>query len=354
LTRIDRLVFGETREEKPVHLYILRNSSGAEARITNYGGILVSLAMPDKKGELSDIVLGYDTLEEYIRDDAYFGCIVGRYANRIARGRFTLDGKEHRLSVNDGQNHLHGGTRGFNRAIWDCKVVEEEDRSGVVLFYLSHDGEEGYPGNLSTLVTYSLTNENELRLEYKATTEADTVVNLSHHSYFNLAGHGAGDVLGHVLTINANRFTPVDKGLIPTGKVRSVEGTPMDFRKPTPIGEMINRDHGQIKIAGGFDHNFVLDKAEGEVELAARLYEPSTGRTMEVLTTEPGVQFYSGNFLKAVKRGKNGSIYGPHHGLCLETQHFPDSPNKPHFPSTVLRAGEEYRQTTVYRFTVED
>jgi aldose 1-epimerase len=354
LKRIKKRVFGETQEGESTHLYILRNSSGAEARITNYGGILVSLSMPDHRDELSDIVLGYDTLEEYTRDDAYFGCIVGRYANRIARGRFTLDGNEYRLSVNDGENHLHGGTRGFNRAIWDCQVVEEEDRSGVLLSYLSHDGEEGYPGNLSTLVTYSLTDGNELRLEYRATTDADTVVNLSHHSYFNLAGQGEGDVLGHSLTINADRFTPVDEGLIPTGEVRSVEGTPMDFRRPVQIGERINGDYGQIRVAGGFDHNYVLDKAEGKVALAARVHEPSTGRTMEVLTTEPGVQFYSGNFLEAGRRGKNGSFYGPRLGFCLETQHFPDSPNKPHFPSTVLRAGEEYGQTTVYRFTVED
>ena len=340
--------WGETPDGRGVQLYSVVNGHGAEAQITNYGGILVSLSMPDKDGRLDDVVLGYDSLSEYVDDLSYLGCIVGRYANRIAGGRFTLNGVEHVLTANERWNHLHGGIKGFSKVVWGAEAVEREGSAGVALSYLSRDGEEGYPGNLKAEVTYLLTEEDELRIEYEASTDRDTVVNLSHHSYFNLAG--GGDVMDHVLTLFADRFTPVDGELIPTGELRSVEGTPMDFREPTTIGERIDVDYGQLELAGGYDQNWVLDREGPGLSLAARVHHPGTGRYMEMSTAEPGVQFYSGNQLPSHIPGKGERRYGPRHGLCLEAQHFPDSPNRPEFPSTVLRKDETYRQTTVYRF----
>ena len=349
---IDKQAFGEMLDGRTVHLYTLTNANGVEARITNFGGIVVSLSVPDRDWNMGDVVLGYGTLEEYLGDDRYFGCIVGRYANRIARGRFSLNSVEHVLVRNDGENHLHGGEKGFNKVLWGAEEVEGEDEPGLSLTYLSRDGEEGYPGNLSVRVVYLLTDEDELRIEYAATTDRDTVVNLSHHSYFNLAGAGAGEVLGHVLMIDADRFTPVDLGLIPTGELESVNGTPFDFLDPTEIGARIDMGCEQLRLGGGYDHNWVLNGENRSPSLAARVFEPSTGRVMEVYTTEPGIQVYTGNFLGDVT-GKGGRVYRRRGGLCLEAQHFPDSPNRPGFPSTILRVGDTYTQTTVYKFSTD-
>jgi len=346
--KVESQEWGETPDGQGVQLYTVVNGRGAEAQISNYGGIVVSLKVPDRDGRLDDVVLGYDTLPEYVDDLSYFGCIVGRYANRIAGGRFTLNGVGYILTANERWNHLHGGIRGFSKVVWRARAVERGSSAGVELTYLSRDGEEGYPGNLRAEVTYLLTEDDELRIEYEATTDKDTVVNLSHHSYFNLAG--GGDILSHEFTLLADRFTPADGELIPTGELRSVEGTPMDFTVPTTIGERIEADYEQLELAGGYDHNWVLNRGDPGLSLAAVVHHPVTGRTMEMSTTEPGVQFYSGNQLPTHISGKRGSRYGPRHGLCLEAQHFPDSPNRPEFPSTVLREGETYRQTTVYRF----
>jgi aldose 1-epimerase len=345
--------FGKMADGTPVDLYTLTNASGAQVKITTYGGAVVSLLMPDRDGNLDDVALGFGTLEEYVEKSPYFGCITGRYANRIAKGRFTLNGVEYTLAQNDGQNHLHGGVRGFDKVVWDAQEKSSGDGAGLDLTYLSQDGEEGYPGNLSVKVTYTLTNDDELRIDYLATTDADTVVNLTNHTYFNLADGGAGDILGHKLMIDADRFTPIDGTLIPTGELRSVESTPMDFRQLTAIGARIEQDDEQLRFGLGYDHNWVLNNSAGVLALAARVREPVTGRVMEVYTTEPGIQLYSGNFLDGSITGRSGKVYHKRNGLCLETQHFPDSPNKPDFPSTVLRPGETYRTTTVYRFTVQ-
>lgn len=315
--------------------YTLKNRNGVEASITNYGGAVTSLKVPDRAGVFGDVVLGYETIEEYMRNPRYFGALIGRHANRIARGKFSLNGVEYQLATNNGANHLHGGNRGFDKQVW---TVTESAADTLRLRYFSADGEENYPGNLTVDVEYSLNDENELRIEYHATSDKDTIVNLTNHSYFNLAGEG--DILGHELMLHADAFTPVSDDLIPTGEIKSVENTVMDFRTARLIG------------SGGYDHNFVLrDWDEGKFRLVARLREPSSGRVMEVLTTEPGIQFYSGNFLDGSLRGKGGVAYQQYAGLCLETQHFPDSPNHANFPTTVLRAGEEYYQLTVYRFT---
>jgi len=348
--KIERRFFGKTGEGNPAYLYTLVNNLDVEAKVTNYGGIVVSLVVPDREGKTGDIVLGYDALDKYLEDDSYFGCIVGRYANRIADGRFTLNGAEYSLSLNDGNNHLHGGIRGFNKVPWAAEEVKGKDYVGLKLTYLSRDGEEGYPGNLSVQVTYSLTDGNELRMDYLASTDRDTVVNLSNHSYFNLAGAGVGDVLGHILTINADRFTPVNENLIPTGELKSAKGTPLDFTRPTAIGARIDHEYEQLKFGGGYDHNYVLNNCDGLLALAARVYEPTTGRAMDVSTTELGIQLYTGNFLDGSKIGKRKIRYGRRCGFCLEAQHFPDSPNQPCFPSTVLKAGGIYKQTTIYRF----
>ena len=349
--KVEKQIFGSV-DGKDVFLFKLHNKNGMRADITNYGGVVVGLHAPDRDGHLDDVVLGYETLDGYTVRPSSFGCIVGRFANRIAGAHFTLDGVEYLLAANRGQHHIHGGVKGFNRVVWEAKTVAEESAVGVELSYLSADGEEGYPGNLNCTVTYLLTNENALRIKYVATTDRPTHVNFTNHSYFNLAGHGIGNIEGHQLTIMAEQFTPVDEDLIPTGEFRSVAGTPFDFRTPHLIGERINANDNQITLARGYDHNFVLNSQDGSLALAALVTESNTGRVMEAWTTEPGVQFYSFNSRNSVT-GKAGRVYGPRGGLCLETQHFPNSPNQPNFPSTILRPGETFRSETVYKFSVE-
>ncbi|HEX7051782.1 MAG TPA: aldose epimerase family protein [Longimicrobiales bacterium] len=352
--RITRADFGTTPEGETVELFTLRNPHGIEVRAMTYGGIIVSLRTPDREGRLGDIVLGFETLDRYLEGTPYFGAIIGRYGNRIAGGRFELDGETYTLATNDGPNHLHGGNRGFDKVIWEAAPFENDTAVGVTFSYRSPDGEEGYPGNLDVQVTYTLTNSDRLVFDYVATTDKATPVNLTQHSYFNLAGAGNGDILGHELMINASAFTPVDSTLIPTGEIRSVEGTPFDFRTSTAIGARIDADDQQIRYGPGYDHNFVLDREGAGLALAARVVEPSSGRTLEVYTTEPGLQFYSGNFLDGTITGKDGKVYGHRSGFCLETQHFPNSPNQPSFPSTILRPGEEYRSRTVLAFGVSE
>jgi len=347
--------FGATPDGDNVRLFTLTNANGIEVRVITYGAIIVSLKVPDRNGVPGDVVLGFDDLNGYLGASPYFGALVGRYGNRIGGARFELGGTSYTLAANNGTNHLHGGVRGFDKVVWDARARDDGNGAGVVFRRTSPAGEEGYPGALSVQVAYTLTNANELIFDYLATTDAPTPVNLTQHSYFNLAGDGSGDVLGHLLTLNADRYTPVDAGLIPTGELASVEGTPFDFRTPHTIGERIGADDEQIRLGGGYDHNFVLNR-EGvgpdELVLAARVEEPTTGRFLEVHTTEPGLQFYSGNFLDGTLAGKGGVVYRQRYGFCLETQHFPDSPNKPDFPSTILRPGEEYRSRTVLTFGV--
>lgn len=348
--------FDTTPDGEAVSLVTLVNVHGMEVRAMSYGGIILSLKVPDRDGTLGDVALGYDHLAGYLAETPYFGAIIGRYGNRIGGARFDLDGESYVLEANNGPNHLHGGLAGFDKVVWDAEPFENEEGVGVVFSRTSPDGEEGYPGNLSAEVTYTLTDGNELIFDYLATTDAATPVNLTQHTYFNLAGHGGGDVLGHRLTIDASRYTPVDGGLIPTGEMAPVEGTPFDFRSPHLVGERIGVDHPQITFGGGYDHNWVLDRegvAEGALAPAVRVEEPASGRIMEVFTTEPGLQFYSGNFLDGSITGKDGAVYRFRNGFCLETQHYPDSPNQASFPSTILRPGEEYRSRTVYRFSVE-
>ena len=350
-TTIDKRTFGAVEDGQGVDLYTLRNSSGMEVSITNYGGAIVSLKVPDRTGKLADVVLGYDDAHGYVTDKAFFGAIIGRYANRIAHAKFTLDGTTYSLAKNDGENELHGGTKGFNKRLWTVKDVSGKDGEALELTYLSKDGEEGYPGNLTVKVIYTLTPKNELKIQYQATTDKDTVVNLTNHSYFNLAGQGNGDILGQRLTIHAAEFSPVDATLIPVGAPRNVQGTPFDFSHSEVIGARINQDDQQLKFGRGYDHNWILNpKGEHPLSLAAEVYEPNSGRVMEVWTTEPGVQFYSGNFLDGTVHGKEGKTYGHRSALCLETQHFPDSPNHPAFPSTILKPGQRFHSTTIYKF----
>lgn len=327
-----------TADGQDVSLYTLTNEHGFEVSITNFGGAVVTLKAPDRSGLFADVVLGYETLEEYVQNPRYFGGLIGRHANRIGLGKFSLSESVAQLTQNNGVNHLHGGAKGFDKRVW--KVVAYT--TSLQLEYFSPDGEEGYPGNLTARVTYSLSAENELQIDYEATTDRETIVNLTNHSYFNLAGRG--DILGHELTLHAGAFTPVSQELIPTGEIKSVADTPMDFRRGKPIGT-------DLEAAGGYDHNFVLNNFAGSLQPAARLYEPGSGRVLEIFTTEPGIQFYSGNFLDGTLSGKGGAVYHKYTGLCLEPQHFPDAPNHPNFPSTVLRPGETYRHTSVYRFS---
>ena len=341
---LEKKEFGTMPDGQKVNLYILTNPNGMKAEITNYGAILVSLSVPDKNGEFADITLGYDHLDGYLKETPYFGATVGRYANRIKDGKFTLNGVEYSLAQNDNNNHLHGGIKGFDKRVWDASPFEEKDSAGIKFSYLSPDGEEGYPGNLSCTVTYTLTKNNELKIDYEAQTDKATPVNLTHHSYFNLQGQGTGDILDHILYINADQYTPNDEELIPTGGIASVKDTPLDFTSPTAIGERINQ------VPGGYDHNFILNGEQGSLRLAAKVSEPDKGRVMEIHTTEPAIQFYTGNFLDGSLTGKSGKIYEKHFGFCLEPQHFPDSPNHPSFPSTILKPGEKYTKTTLFRF----
>ena len=343
--------FGKTAAGENVDLYILKNVHGMETRITNYGGIVVSLTAPDRNGAYADVVLGFNDLESYLtKNDPYLGAIIGRYGNRIAKGSFKLSGVEYKLAVNNGENHLHGGIKGFDKVLWTGKEMRTPNGPAVVLTYVSKDGEEGYPGNLRVRVTYTLTNKDELKIDYFATTDKATVLNLTHHSYFNLLGEGNGDILQHQVTINGARFLPTDSGSIPTGELAKVAGTPFDFLKSTAIGARINQEHEQLKFGNGYDHTWVINGRPGTLRLAATATESSQGRVMEVWTTEPGVQFYTGNFLNGSLTGKAGKPYPRRSGFCLETQHYPDSPNQPSFPTTTLRRGVPYRSTTIYRF----
>jgi aldose 1-epimerase len=347
-SHVTREPFGTTPSGEAVERFTLASAGGMRIRVMTYGGIITSLETPDRRGVVGDVVLGYDSLAGYLKDSPYFGAIVGRYGNRIAKGRFTLDGREYRLATNNGPNHLHGGVRGFDKVVWHAEPFDGARGAGVVLTHTSPDGDEGYPGTLDAKVTYTLTGRNELRIDYEATTDHATPVNLTQHSYFNLAG--SGDILSHELMIAADAFTPVDSTLIPTGVIAPVAGTPFDFRTPHAIGERIGADDEQLRFGGGYDHNFVLTRAGGGLALAARVRDPASGRTLEIRTTEPGVQFYSGNFLDGSITGKRGVVYAHRSGLALETQHFPDSPNHPRFPSTILRPGKVYRSRTVWIF----
>lgn len=335
-----------------MELYSLKNASGAEVKITNLGGIIVSLTVPDRDGKMDDVVLGLDHVEDYPKVGRYLGALVGRYANRIAGGKFTLGGKEYTLALNNGANALHGGLIGFDKAVWDATPQLTAENPSLKLAYLSRDGEEGYPGNLRVEAIYSWSNDNVLTLQMSATTDKPTIVNLTNHSYFNLAGAGKGDVLDHEVMINARHFTPVNDALIPTGELRAVEGTPLDFTRPMAIGARIEADDEQLRRGNGYDHNYVIDKPLGELGLMARVREPASGRVLEVLSSAPGVQFYTGNFLSGIP-GRGGAVYNKRHAFCLEPQHYPDSPNKPEFPSTVLEPGQVYRHTIVYRFSVQ-
>jgi aldose 1-epimerase len=343
--------FGKLADGTLVELYTLTNMKGMQAAITTYGGAIVSLTAPDRTGHYADVVLGMDSLAGYQQQKAYFGALIGRYGNRIGNAQFQLDGKTYHLPKNDGQNTLHGGTKGFDKRVWKAREVHSSAGPALELTYVSKDGEEGFPGTLTAKVVYTLTNENELRIDYTATTDKDTVVNLTNHSYFNLAGAGEGTILDHQVMINADRFTPVDAGLIPTGELRPVKGTPFDFTQPTAIGARIGFDDQQLKFGRGYDHNFVLNNNGTGLRKAAEVYDPKSGRVLEVFTAEPGLQFYTGNFLDGTVRGKEGKVYLYRGAFCMETQHFPDSPNKPSFPSTELKPGQTYHTTTVYRFS---
>ena len=344
---LTKSVYGKLADGTQVDVYTLTNAAGMRARLITFGAILVSLETPDRDGKLADVTLGYDTLGEWVKGTSYFGATVGRYANRIAKGKFTLDGKAYTLATNNGPNHLHGGIKGFNKVLWDAKPVRAANAVGVAFTRVSKDGEEGYPGNLTATVVYTLTSANELKIDYTATTDKPTIVNLTHHSYWNLTGGAAGDILGHELMLAADQYTPTDEGLIPTGVMAPVKGTPLDFTKPTAIGARI------AKVAGGYDHNFPLRAKGPEMALAARVTEPKSGRVLEISTTEPGIQFYSGNFLDGTEIGKGGVAYKKHFGFCLESQHYPDSPNKPDWPSVVLRPGQTYRHTTIHKFSAK-
>jgi len=344
-----------TPQGEAVDTYTLTSPGGMEVRAITYGGIITSIRVPDRNGKVADVALGFDSLEPYLKNPPFLGAIIGRYGNRIARGRFTLDGKTYTLATNNPPNHLHGGVRGFDKVVWKAESFMKDDTVGVVFTHTSPDGDEGYPGNLALRVTYTLTPRNELEVDYQATTDKATPVNLTQHTYFNLAGEGSGEILDHVMTIHAARYTPVDSTLIPTGELATVENTPFDFRTPTPIGKRIGANDQQIRFGNGYDHNYVLDRAQGETGMvpAAHVVEAGSGRVLDVSTTEPGVQFYTGNFLDGSLKGKSGQTYARRTGFCLETQHFPDSPNKPAFPTTILKPGETYTSKTTFRFSVQ-
>jgi aldose 1-epimerase len=345
--------FGTLPDGRDVTIYKVTSPTGMVMEVTNYGGIITRLTAPDRDGKFEDIVLGYDNLEGYLTETPYFGAIIGRYGNRIGKGQFTLDGETYTLAQNNGENHLHGGIQGFDKVLWNAEPFSMGNEYGIVFTYESPDGEEGYPGNLSVKVTYLLTADNRVIFSYQATTDKATPVNLTQHSYFNLAGPSSDSILDHELMLAADHFTPIDSGLIPTGEIRPVAGTPFDFTTATPIGERINADDEQIVFGLGYDHNWVLSDMTSDMRLAARVHEPTSGRVMEVLTEEPGIQFYAGNFLDGTITGKGGNVYEYRSGFCLETQHFPDSPNQSSFPSTILRPGETYQTRTIYAFTTD-
>ena len=349
---VARAPFGKTGDGRAVEIYTLTNAHGVEMRVITYGGIISSLKVPDRHGQFGDVVLGFDTLDGYLKDPPYFGALIGRYGNRIAKGQFVLDGKTYKLATNNGPNHLHGGVKGFDKVVWNAVPGENGDGVSVTLTRTSPDGEEGYPGQLHVTVRYTLTDKNELAIEYRATTDKPTPVNLTQHSYFNLAADGT-DILGHELTIHASRYTPVDDTLIPTGELAPVQGTSFDFQESTAIGARIDADSQQLKNGHGYDHNWVLDRNGPGLRAAARLVDPKSGRTLDVATTEPGLQFYSGNFIDGTNTGKGGRVYGRRTGLCLETQHYPDSPNHPNFPSTILQPGQTYSSRTVFTLSVQ-
>lgn len=348
---VTKEAFGKNTFGEDVEIFTLTNSAGMKARIMNHGGTLVSLEVPDRDGKLADITLGHDTAAEYAEGGPYFGCAIGRFGNRIKAGKFTLDGVEYSLAINNGENALHGGLRGFDKVVWDAEVLE--DQNAVRMTYVCADGEEGYPGEVKTVMTYTVTENNEWIIDYEATTDKATPYNVTNHAYFNLAGHDAGYIGDQVLMVNADGFLPTDAGNIPFGNVQPVEGTPFDFREPTPIGARIDTEDEQIKAGYGYDHNYCLNKAEeGELSLAARAMDPNSGRVMEVFTTEPGVQLYSANWLDGTLKGKGGCMYERRSAFCLETQHYPDSPNQPQFPSTILRPGTTFASRTVHKFSV--
>ncbi len=350
---IKKRIFGVTDEGYTVHIYELGNSQGMKAAIINYGGRVVSLKVPDRNDNEADVVLGYDNIESYVKDsNTYFGAIVGRHANRIEGASFILNGQEYVLAKNDGNNHLHGGIKGFDKVIWNADIIKKNNQEQLQLTYTSPDGEEGYPGNLDIRVTYSVTEENELRIDYYAVSDKDTVVNLTNHAYYNLAGHDAGTILKHQLKINGESFTAINDECIPQGEIRKVYGTPLDFTTMKPIDWAFSSEDEQFRCGKGYDHNWVLN-VDGKIpEKAAELYEPVSGRTMEIYTTMPGMQFYSGNFIGNGLHGKGGAVYTDRTGLCLETQYFPNAMRHPEFPSPVLKAGSEYKHTTIYRFSV--
>ena len=350
-SNVSKEPFGKTADGKRVEIYTLTNANGVKVRIMNYGATIVSLEVPDRNGKLADVVLGFDKLEDYVADSPYFGCVVGRVGNRIANGKFQLDGETYTLAVNNGPNHLHGGLKGFDKQVWKAEIESKSDEPAVEFSYKSADGEEGYPGVLSCEVTYTLTRDNAVKIDYEVEANQATPKNITNHSYFNLAGQGSGDILDHVLTLQAPWTTPVDETLIPTGEITRVKGTPFDFTTPHAIGKRINADDEQIKFGGGYDHNFVFNHPYGVLSLVGSVYEQTSGREMKIFTTEPGVQFYSGNFLDGTLTGKGGKVYKHRYGFCLETQHFPDSPNQSHFPSTILKPGETYESTTIYQFS---
>ena len=353
MSSIQKQKFGETNDGTPIDIYTLTNKNGAKVSITNYGAIVQSLYVPDKDNKMLDVVLGLDSLKDYIKLSPYFGAIVGRYGNRINKGKFKLNGKEYQLSINDGKNTLHGGIKGFDKRVWQAEEVKSDLGPALKLTYKSADMEEGYPGNLTLSVTYTLTNDNELRLDYNATTDKETILNPTHHSYFNLSGDPNNTILNEKLMIDAEKFTPIDDGLIPTGKLKDVAGTPMDFRQPTIIGSRINDNYEQLKFGHGYDHNWVLNNYNGSVRKVASVYDSTSGIFMEVYTDQPGLQFYSGNFLNGTITGKKGIVYKQRTGLCLEAQHFPDSPNEKDFPPVTLKPGDVYKQTTYYKFSTK-
>lgn len=350
---ITRRNFGQTEDGRDVHIFKLSNSCGVEVEIINYGGIIISISVPDRNGDFKDIALGFDDLDGYLHRNKYFGALIGRYANRIEDGIFELNGVEYHLAKNDGANHLHGGLVGYDKVLWDADIIDKGDREYLQLTYFSKDGEENYPGNLVVKVIYFLSEDNELKIDYHAISDQDTIVNLSNHSYFNLHGHGAGDITGHMLKIYADKFTAVDENCLTTGEVIDVKGTPFDFTKLSPIEPGLVSQDQQIINGGGYDHNWALNSRDGELGKAAELYEPASGRLMEVYTTKPGIQFYTGNFLDGSDVCKDGAIYDKRSGLCLETQYFPNSLKHKHFPSPILKAGKEYRHITIYKFSVK-